>query len=546
MRSTNPTYDDWQLYRQGETVWSGDLDSSLIGTDNDTLISYTPSYWSNYLDRRSSYIGGKGSLTMQLNSANTLKLGFDAQRHTVRYFNNLNATQDQDNLDAIVTRLNRYGFDQYGSVDDPGGFQHDTKHPINVGLYLQERFEHRGLIVNAGLRFDYFDYKAMRLRNPSRPYDPAGSGDISADETIDAADLENSEKFTRLSPRLGVSFPVSATTSMHINYGIFYQRPDLANLYIDYAFLENRIGAGSYYPVGSPNLSPETITQYEVGIDQQLGEMTKFNITAYYKDTKDLTQIVHQAAVPFSWDYYGNFDYGTIKGFDFSLRMRRTRGIQLDLKYSLSYATGTGSYTTSTYNIAWKNPEGIPKQTRPLDYDQRHSLIGIFDLRTQKGEGPEIGGMKPFENFGLNTVVQLASGTPYTPAEIYDPLTAAAVSQVPTGPINSARLPWNFTIDLKLEREFTFSGLTVTPYLWVRNLLNTENVTTVYEGTGEADVTGFLESDAAAERAADTNMDSATRNVRGDEFSYRYDLLQNNPGNYSNPRMIFLGLRMSF
>ena len=527
-------YDSWSLMREGTATWD----------DDGNLVSYDPAYWSNYLDRRSSYVGAKGTITRQMNASNTLKAGFDFQRHTVRYFNNLSATQSHTDP-AVVTRVNRYGFDEFGKTTDDNGYRNDTKHPINLGMFLQERFEHRGLIINAGLRFDYFDYRALRLKSATRPYDPDGTG-ASADQTIDRADLDESEKFTRLSPRLGVSFPVSDKTQMHINYGIFYQRPNLVNLFVGYDFLEARIPAGSYYPVGSPNLEPETITQYEVGISQQLGNLTSLEITAYYKDVKDLTQIYHQTSTPKAWDYYSNIDYGTIKGMDVNLSMRRTRGMSLDLKYSLSYASGTGSYSSSTYNIAWKDPNGVPKQTNPLDYDQRHSIIGIFDLRTQKGEGPKFGDVSPFENFGLNAVIQLASGTPYTPAEVYDPLTSASVSQVPTGPVNSARMPWNMTIDLKIERKFEFSGLQLTPYLWIRNLLDKENVTTVYEGTGEADVTGFLTSRSAQADVNNTNVNETTQTVNGVEYSRRYDFLQNNPKNYSNPRMIFLGLRMSF
>ncbi|MCB2230768.1 TonB-dependent receptor [bacterium] len=517
----NPEYDDFNLFREGNVVTD-----SVTG---DT-IGYVESFWGGYFDRRSSYIGLKGDMTSQLSANHTTKIGFDFQRHTVRYFENLNATQGYS-----TNRVNRYGFDSTGATSDSEDFRNDTKNPINLGIYAQDRFEWRGLIVNAGLRFDYFDYKALRLIDASTPF-----GDDNS--TLDRADLTDSEKFTRLSPRLGISFPVSDRTQMHINYGIFYQRPDLRRLYNGYDFLETRVDAGSYYPFANPNLEPETVTQYEVGVSQQLGDNTAFTITAYYKDVKDLTQIFHQAAVPTAYDYYDNTDYGTVKGVDFNLSMRRTRNLAIDLRYSLSYATGTGSYANSQYNIAWKNPNGAPKSTNPLDYDQRHSLIGIFDVRTGKGEGPMIGNFRPFENFGWNTVIQLASGLPYTPTQIYDAVTVnAAVTQQPTGGINSARMPWQFSVDMKLERSFRIGGNQLVPYVWVRNLLNRENVVAVYEGTGKANTSGYLETPEGEVRASSTS-----ESTPGDEFLYRYDYGQNNPKNYANPRMILVGLRLSF
>jgi outer membrane receptor protein involved in Fe transport len=528
----NPEYDRFNLFREGDSVYAADLNPLIEpGSEADTFVTFYQSYWDNYLDRRASYIGFKGDITSQVNSHNTMMFGFDFQRHTVRYFEFLGPTQGYND-----NRVNRYGFDSTANTSNSQGYENDTKHPINLGVYLQDRFEFRGLIVNAGLRFDYFDYKSQQLVSVTRPLDPNNTGlnEMAPDR------LTASEKFTRLSPRLGVSFPVSDRTQMHINYGIFFQRPDLRRLYVGYDFLAARISAGSYYPFPSPNLKPETMTQYEVGITHQLGQLTAMSITAYYKDTKDLTQIFHQSpAFPFEYDFFGNTDYGTIKGVDFNMTMRRTHNIALNVKYSLSYATGTGSYAQSGYNIAWKNPQGTPKMTAPLDYDQRHSIIGIFDFRTGKAEGPVMGNVHPFENLGLNVVAQLGSGTPYTPMQIYDAVSPnAAVTQIPTNSINSANMPWQFSIDFKLERGFTIGAYRLTPYLWVRNLLDRDNILAVYEGTGEPNTSGYLDTPEGQTRAAEATY--------GPEFAYRYDYAQNNPKNYSNPRMFIFGLRMSF
>jgi len=547
---SNPEWDSYTLFRQGNSSWAADTsdtDDIEPGDAEDVLLSYTPSYYAGYEDRRSSYIGLKGDVTHQLNAANTLKAGFDFQRHTLRRYLDLNAT----NITGFSsTNINFYGFDSLGNEADPSGYENNTKHPINLGLYLNDRLEYRGLIVNLGVRFDFFDYKAKRLKNVERPFDPDGTGTVSADNTIDEEDLEDSKKYTRLSPRLGLSFPISDKTQMHVNYGVFYQRPDLQNLYLGYDFLEARVGAGSYYAFPSPNLEPETITQYEIGMTHQLGEVTAIDVTAYYKDVKDLTQIFHQAGVPYAYDFYSNEDYGTIKGVDFSLDMRRNRNISMSLKYSLSYATGTGSYAQSTYNIAWKEPGKTPKVTNPLDYDQRHSIIGMIDIRTTKGEGPKMGDYFLLENTGLNILAQLGSGLPYTPTLPYDAVAAGkSVQQEPTGGINTAHMPWTFSIDLKLERTFNLGQMQLVPYLWIKNLLDHDNIIAVYEGTGEADVTGYLETEEGRTRSAETSTEGLAghyNTTQGQQFAYRYDLLQNNPTNYANPRMIMVGLRLSF
>jgi len=539
----NPEWDQHMLFKEGNALWLSDDTSLHIvpGSEDDEYLGYIPSYYDDYLDRRSQYIGLKGDITSQVSGGNTIRAGFDFQRHTLRRYRDLVPTYTMGFNQELI---NYYGFDSAGNVTDPDDFASTTKHPINLGVFLQDRLEYRGLIIQAGLRFDYFDYKALRLKNPEQPYDPDGDG--MADTEINEEDLEDSEKYTRLSPRLGISFPISDRTQMHINYGIFYQRPDLTNLYTNYDFLDARVGAGSYFAFPSPNLEPETVTQYEVGMTHQLGENTAFDLTAYYKDVKDLTQIFHQAAIPRAYDFYANEDFGTIKGVDFSLTMRRTRNIAMTLKYSLSYASGTGSFSQTSYNIAWKNPGKTPKVTNPLDYDQRHSIIGMLDIRTGPGEGPKFGDYYPLENFGFNALVQLGSGLPYTPTNKYDALSAKSVSQEPTGPINSSHQPWTFSIDFKMERTFEVGAYKIVPYLWVKNVLDYENVSNVYEGTGEADATGYLESLEGQDRVAVTDELVHYDMTEGEQFAYRYDFLQNNPSNWTNPRMILVGLRLSF
>lgn len=512
----NPEFDNYQLF------WTPE-DEITIGDSS----FFADAYYGAYLDQRSSYIGLKGDITNQATDYWTAKFGFDAQRHTLRYFRNLDATQGD-----ATDRVNRYGFDAAGETSDDEDFRNETKHPINVGLYTQNRFEWSGLIINAGLRFDHYDYKTQGFINPKQPF--------GADQVLDDSDLKNTEKFTRLSPRLGVAFPVSYRTQMRINYGKFYQRPNLQDLYVGLDFYEARVGAGSYFPFASPLLEPEKTTQYEVGLTHQLGENVALDISAYYKDVQDLTQIQHQTGVdPNAYDVYANSDYGTIKGIDLAMTMRRSRNLRLEFHYTLSYANGTGSYAASTYIINWSNPTGTPKTTSPLDYDQRHNFNAIVDWRTEKGQGPKLGEVFPLENTSLNFVVSAGSGTPYTPMAIYDEATEAAVRPIPIDKINSAAKPWYFNIDAKLERRFLVSGFEITPYVYVKNLLDRENVIGVWEGTGQPDETGYL---TTPEAVSAIEADQA----EGGDYLERYELKQFVAQNWANPRQVFFGLRASF
>ncbi len=485
----------------------------------------------DYLRRRSEYVGFKGDLSSQIGEYHTLKLGLEAARYTLRYYHHLLPVQVDKTANSNFNDVDRYGYDETGALSNDDGLD-GAKHPIDIGFFAQDRFEWRGMIVNAGLRFDYFDYKSKRIKNLQDPFDPNDLND-SLSAVLDESDLEESEKFTRLSPRLGVAFPVSDKTKLHFNYGKYYQRPDLQYLYVGYQYFEHKVKRGGYYyPFGNPNLKPEKTTAYEVGFEHAMNDNTRLSVTAYLKDLTDQVQVYSQGANPRSYETYQNSDYGTVRGIELELEMSRTRNIQLDVKYTLQYAEGTGSYANTARNSAWTDADA-PKQVAPLDYDQRHKLTTIVDWQLGKKQGPVFGDIFPLENVHMNFITNIASGTPYSPQQTYNEVTLANVSPTPAARRNSGYGPWTFTIDLKISREFKVGRYGIKPYLVVLNLLDRDNVLGVYESSGRPNSTGFLATPEGQDFAETFGVE-------------RYNLKENNPTNYANPRLIFLGVSASF
>ncbi|MFQ5453656.1 MAG: TonB-dependent receptor domain-containing protein, partial [Candidatus Zixiibacteriota bacterium] len=350
VKVSNPRHQQYNslFWADSGFVQASQVDTSIAqGDPDDTTIFIGGHYWDDYLHRKSSYIGFRGDITSQVSTSHTLKSGVEFQRHTLRYYRNLRPAEGYQ-----VVNIDRYGYDIFGDESDTLSFRNEAKNPINFAAYLQDRFEWHSLVINAGVRFDFFDYKAKRFKNLERPLDPDSLAP-NGDDPLDESDLEDSEKFTRVSPRLGIAFPVSDKTQMHINYGKFFQRPDLVRLYSGYDFTETRLRTGGFfYPFGNPNLEPEETTQYEFGFTHKLGDNTAFDVTAYYKDVRGLIQVNHHTGSPLEYDLYQNSDFGTIKGVDFTMTMRRTKNISLNMKYTLAYATGTGSYANTQRNIA--------------------------------------------------------------------------------------------------------------------------------------------------------------------------------------------------
>jgi outer membrane receptor protein involved in Fe transport len=541
--------------KRGDGVHFEDLDAYFRDPNPRFQINLPMFYdeghvFEDYLQRKSTYIGLQGHYTSQMTRHHQLKVGGDYQRHTLRFFNHFFPTQlggDNPNL----RDWDGYGYDMVVERDGAGVVtdvrleenddddQDGPKHPKNWSLFAQDKFEREGVIVNGGLRFDHINVDTPALASEFLPLgDPDSPTNIA--DSLEAQDLEENKTYARLSPRLGVAFPVDEKTILRFNYGQFYQQPNLQDLYVSYRFLQYKVRTGGYFVgFGNPNLRPERTTAYEVGVARQVGDNIRLDMTAYYKDVKDLVEITTIASFPNNFSSYRNRDYATIKGVDIGFTMRPINNISANINYSLSYAQGTGSVSNTQRNIAWQATEP-PKQTSPLAFDQRHKLSANLDWRFGEGEGPEWWKRRWLANAGINVLYNVASGTPYTPTFTYDEVTLAAVAGVPSGPLNSRYGPWNSSLDFKADKGFSVAGLNLGAFVWVLNLFDSRNPIAVYSSTGSPHTTGFLNTpdgqayiEAGAEKEG---MDALTL----------YRLAESTPNLYTNPRLVRFGLRAGF
>ncbi|MBP6644069.1 MAG: hypothetical protein KA186_13325, partial [Flavobacteriales bacterium] len=116
------------------------------------------------------------------------------------------------------------------------------------------------------------------------------------------------------------------------------------------------------------------------------------------------------------------------------------------------------------------------------------------------------------------------------------------------GSLNGARLPWQFTSDIQMDRDFPLSfggkegdkakSANLNIYLLVTNLFNSKNVTNVYRYTGSPDNDGYL---ASAQSAA-----VISNSIDPQSFRDLYSANILNPANFGAPRTIRLGIRFDF
>lgn len=347
-------------------------------------------------------------------------------------------------------------------------------------------------------------------------------------------------------PRIAFSFPISDEATFFAHYDILTQRPTTSNRFnpVDYLYMEGR-----NVLIDNPNLKPEKTVDYALGFQQVLSRTSSLKVEAFYRELRNMIQVrSFVGAYPSSYRAFDNLDFGTVKGLTLTYDLRRTGNLWMKASYTLQFADGTGSSTQS--QIALINA-GLPnlRNVAPFNYDQRHRLVITADYHYGEGKdynGPVWFGKKVFENTGANVICNMGSGTPYTPQVFATPITGE-LSPSTEGSINGARLPWQFTVDLNLDRNFTlkFAGkdgkqkvANLNVYLWCTNLLNTRNIFGVYRFTGNPDDDGYLASAQFQPLIAQQNSPESFRNY--------YAMYVNNPFNLGAPRQIRLGVRFDF
>jgi hypothetical protein len=146
----------------------------------------------------------KGAFVDQHTKQSQLKLGGEAQWSEVEFGTSEYLVYTSLNGQQTLVR----------HVDEPPKYPSPaTYHPVSAAGYGQEQLEWNDLTLRAGLRLDLFDANSAV---PSDLANPANS--------ISGAPLSTPVATTpkvSLSPRIGVSFPISARSGMYFAYGHF-------------------------------------------------------------------------------------------------------------------------------------------------------------------------------------------------------------------------------------------------------------------------------------------------------------------------------------
>jgi outer membrane receptor protein involved in Fe transport len=451
------------------------------------------------------------------------------------------------------------------TVSDLGGNQFTT--PSNMGsnyVVYVNNVTNPTSIVGYRNGNTWYNSQGAQISDPTSIM-PSGATPLLVDrnnQTLSASSFTQYNPQTNVMPRISFSFPISDVALFFAHYDVLTQRPTAGTDRFDptsYLFI-NSIPNSTQ--IDNPNLLPQKTVDFELGFQQKLSNSSSLKFSAFYREMKDEIQVFNYIdAYPKSYISYSNIDFGTVKGATISYDLRRTNNIWIKANYTLQFADGTGSNATSGINLVNSGQPNL-RTTMPLDFDKRHTLSCVIDYRYSEGKhynGPvwtrkikgsdKVKTIALLQNTGINFTFSGGSGVPYSKSAEVIPV-AIEGNKVPVlqGSLNGSRLPWQFKIDARLDKDIKLKlgnkesknrkDAYLNVYLQVLNVLNTKNIMVVYAATGNPNDDGYL---SAA-------MYQAAINEQINVQSYRemYALNINNPSNYSLPRRIRLGASFDF
>ena len=383
------------------------------------------------------------NLTTQLNQNNELKTGFEIvyNQHYVRYG----------------------GVDLTLPAGRPWSIWDKT--PIRIGAYIQDKLEFKGMIANLGIRLDYSHAGGEWI--DVDPYDRTYFSNSFRPEMEESLPHRKTKKLLYISPRLGVSHPITENSKLFFNYGHFRSMPQADRLY-----LVQRVTEGRVSRIGNPDNELSKTVAYELGFEQNLFDQFLLRIAGYYKDVTNQPNWVRYISFDAKVNYLKAEDnfYEDIRGFEISLNKRVGGWLSGFVNYTYEVSS-RGYFDRLRY---YESPADQRKYDR-LDAESK----GIFSkplprpyfraqvaLHTPTRFGPKILSLHPLGDVRLSLLVLWREGPYSTWTRGLDPITK--------GIRNNVQWPDYFNVDMRLSKTLKIGKYNVRFYLDVSNLLNTK------------------------------------------------------------------------
>jgi len=352
-------------------------------------------------------------LSSQVTKGHFLKAGIELTRYSTWSYNfnqfdtigtGAYTTQDVNFGETVlgdpITNMSAFPADQsfkynngisassWGGITGNGlpiGRGGDAFEPSQFAIYVQDKMEFQGMVLNAGIRFDALWVNATMsalpgahstpMFNQYQEYLAVRPGFNAIDDILNQdaryMPLTKASAMYQLSPRIGVSHPITDRSLVRFAFGQFFQIPTFGRVYSWNASVssgsndlnangtiqDNEWGAGGNYT--GPNwqfVGAEQTFNMEVGIDWNFVSDYTMSAATFYKSASD-----QQVRYPAGNSIY-NPASGSSTGYGGSPPdgFEDARGIELSFRKSFS------SYFSfnASYNASWRSNGSTSRSTR--------------------------------------------------------------------------------------------------------------------------------------------------------------------------------------
>ena len=397
----------WDYWIQSPQYWDG---NTTLGTENNPFYA-THGDFPTYAKRSTETTVLKSDLSTRHWKQHSFKTGIEARYNRVQ---NLTLTLPNNESNGL-----------------PGGSRSDfINYNPEGAMYLQDRWEYEGLVLNAGLRYDMF----------------------TPGEQVPTSDLPSGKRYkTQFSPRLGIAYPISDKDVLSFHYGWTYQTPG-RNFVFENRGLNAAVGTR-----GNPDLEPETNIAYQAAVQHLFSRDISGQFSVFFKDIYGYISVrADKDAFGNQITVFQNGDYASSRGFEASITKSFSHKFSAEMNYTYQIATGVASNPNDAQQFFNGGRLYLPISEQPLDWDQR-STLSIQSVVRDPGR------------WGFRMLWQYGSGFPYTPTFRNNRKSDPALN-------NSRTQPSNSTLTIDGDKFYRVWGQNVTLFFDARNVLNAQNI----------------------------------------------------------------------
>ena len=364
---------------------------------------------------------------------------------------------------AVTSQVNRYAqvkagveyiynsYDTNHGVVDSFHVHHANpwnswqRQPTQGAAFGQTKLEFQGMVANLGLRLDYF-HAAGDWYDFQGPYDPAFAayGIEALEEQIQG--YEPTERIFTLSPRLGVSFPITDNSKLYFNYGHFRQMLDPRDLYAVVTTFGGQIAE-----VGNPNHPLPKTVSYEVGYEHNLFDQFHVRLGGYYKDISQQDRSVRYTNLDGQVDYRIELplNYEDVRGAELTLSKIRGKYVRGFVNFTYM-ATKDGNFG---YSRQFQNPVEQRNFERTFRNYQNSPVAEPFarfnvEFLVPENLGPEVVGVRPLGDWRISFLGDWRAGQTFTYFGGEDAGDAAGIN-------DNMRWKDYYNLDLRFSKNFS-------------------------------------------------------------------------------------------